>query len=214
MSTPELPKQTRGRPSVPESELKEKIIQATAESLIENGYQFTTIDNIAKRAGVAKKTIYRFVDNREALIELVILSWTDSFVPLFEREASSIDEFFDLLACNLNAIAQKVLSPSAVGLYRLLQTDFNQKNILLDKYQRSGIDRSRYLLKQWLAIHADKQLINNHDFTVMSDLILSMAIAEPLRQISLGIIPPGMTPELEQRIQHIICLCRFALQIA
>lgn len=211
MPKDESSKLTRGRPSVPEAELKEKIIQATAQSLLEEGYLSTTIDTVAKRAGVAKKTIYRFVDNRETLIEMVILSWTDSFVPLFEQEAQSTDNFFALLTQNINAIAQKVLSYEAVGLFRLLQTDFKQKHILLDKYQKSGIERSRQLLAQWLVRHEKKQLIKQADFMVLSDLILSMAIAEPLRQISLGLSPAGLTPTLEARTEHVVALCKHVL---
>lgn len=211
MPKDESSKLTRGRPSVPEAELKEKIIQATAQSLLEEGYLSTTIDTVAKRAGVAKKTIYRFVDNRETLIEMVILSWTDSFVPLFEQEAQSTDNFFALLTQNINTIAQKVLSYEAVGLFRLLQTDFKQKHILLDKYQKSGIERSRQLLAQWLVRHEKKQLIKQADFMVLSDLILSMAIAEPLRQISLGLSPAGLTPTLEARTEHVVALCKHVL---
>ncbi|HGV3503311.1 TetR/AcrR family transcriptional regulator [Providencia rettgeri] len=211
MQKDEPSKSTRGRPSVPEAELKEKIIQATAQSLLEEGYLSTTIDTVAKRAGVAKKTIYRFVDNRETLIEMVILSWTDSFVPLFEQEAQSTDNFFALLTQNLNAIAQKVLSYEAVGLFRLLQTDFKQKHILLDKYQKSGIERSRLLLTQWLVRHKEKQLIKQADFVVLSDLILSMAIAEPLRQISLGLSPAGLTPTIEARTEQVVALCKHVL---
>lgn len=212
MQKNEQSKSTRGRPSVPEAELKEKIIQATAQLLLEEGYLSTTIDTVAKRAGVAKKTIYRFVDNRETLIEMVILSWTDSFVPLFEQEAQSTDNFFALLTQNLNAIAQKVLSDEAVGLFRLLQTDFKQKHILLDKYQKSGIERSRQLLTQWLVRHKEKQLIKQADFVVLSDLILSMAIAEPLRQISLGLSPAGLTPTIEARTEQVVALCKHVLR--
>ncbi|WP_275076337.1 TetR/AcrR family transcriptional regulator [Providencia rettgeri] len=211
MQKNESSKSTRGRPSVPEAELKEKIIQATAQSLLEEGYLSTTIDTVAKRAGVAKKTIYRFVDNRETLIEMVILSWTDSFVPLFEQEAQSTDNFFALLTQNINAIAQKVLSYEAVGLFRLLQTDFKQKHILLDKYQKSGIERSRQLLAQWLVRHEKKQLIKQANFVVLSDLILSMAIAEPLRQISLGLSPAGLTPTIEARTEQVVALCKQVL---
>lgn len=212
MKKNEPSKSTRGRPSVPEAELKEKIIQATAQSLLEEGYLSTTIDTVAKRAGVAKKTIYRFVDNRETLIEMVILSWTDSFVPLFEQEAQSTDNFFALLTQNINAIAQKVLSYEAIGLFRLLQTDFKQKHILLDKYQKSGIERSRQLLAQWLVRHEKKQIIKQADFMVLSDLILSMAIAEPLRQISLGLTPAGLTPTIEARTEQVVALCKHVLR--
>lgn len=201
-------KQTRGRPSVPEAILKEKIMNAALDSLLEDGYQLTSIDNVAKRAGVAKKTIYRFIENREALVERVVLSWTDSFVPLFEQTATTRDELFHLLQNNLELIGKTVLSQKAVGLYRLLQTEFLHKDVLLKKYQQNGIERSRQLLTQWLAHHAQEKIIAHHDFTIISDLILSMAIAEPLRQISLGLSSAGLTSPLKQRIQHVIDFCR------
>ncbi|MBP6122497.1 MULTISPECIES: TetR/AcrR family transcriptional regulator [Providencia] len=199
---------TRGRPSVPEELLKEKIIQATVIVLLDQGYQAATIDNIAKQAGVAKKTIYRFVENREALIELVVLSWTDSFVPLFEQQATTADEFFDLLASNLDAIAQKVLSKEAIGLFQLLQTEFNQRDILLAKYQQSGIERCRHLLQNWLLKHQQKQVIAEHDFAIVSDFILSMAIAEPLRQMSLGLLNVNDLTSLKVRFAQVVRFCK------
>lgn len=201
-------KSTRGRPSVPEDVLKEKIIQATLALLIQQGYQATTIDSVAKQAGVAKKTIYRFVDNRESLIELVVLSWTDSFVSLFERTASSLDEFCALLTTNLAAIAQKVLTAEAIGLFKLLQTEFNQRDLLLDKYQKSGIELSRILLQDWLIKHHQQHIIAKYDFAVMSDFILSMAIAEPLRQMALGLLSPENNADFKLRIEQVVNFCR------
>ncbi|WP_323086051.1 TetR/AcrR family transcriptional regulator [Providencia alcalifaciens] len=208
MSNSSEKKPTRGRPSIPEALLKEKIMNAALNSLLEDGYQLTSIDNVAKRAGVAKKTIYRFMENREELVERVVLNWTDSFVPLFEQQAATRDELFNLLQNNLEIIAKTVLSQEAVGLYRLLQTDFAHKELLLEKYQQNGIERSRQLLNQWLTRHAQDEIIQQHDFAIISDLILSMTIAEPLRQISLGLSPAGLTPEFEQRIVHVIDFCR------
>ncbi|MBC5791393.1 TetR/AcrR family transcriptional regulator [Providencia sp. JUb39] len=208
MSNNSEKKPNRGRPSIPEALLKEKIMDAALNSLLEDGYQLTSIDNVAKRAGVAKKTIYRFMENREELVERVVLNWTDSFVPLFEQKATTRDELFNLLQNNLEIVAKTVLSQEAVGLYRLLQTDFVHKELLLEKYQKNGIERSRQLLNQWLTHHAQDEIIQQHDFAIISDLILSMAIAEPLRQISLGLSPAGLTPEFQQRITHVIDFCR------
>ncbi|TCT31493.1 TetR family transcriptional regulator [Providencia alcalifaciens] len=208
MSNNSEKKPNRGRPSIPEALLKEKIMDAALNSLLEDGYQLTSIDNVAKRAGVAKKTIYRFMENREELVERVVLNWTDSFVPLFEQKATTRDELFNLLQNNLEIVAKTVLSQEAVGLYRLLQTDFAHKELLLEKYQKNGIERSRQLLNQWLTRHAQDEIIQQHDFAIISDLILSMAIAEPLRQISLGLSPAGLTPEFQQRITHVIDFCR------
>ncbi len=199
---------SRGRPSMPEEELLDKIRQATIQLLINNGYHATTIDNVAKQAGMAKKTIYRFVNNREALIELVVLGWTDSFVPLFQKNADNSAHFFKSLAFNLTQICHKVLSVEAVGIFRLLQTDFAGKEALLAQYQKQGIERSRGLLADWLTKQAERQIITQQDFISLSDLILSMTIAEPLRQMSLGLVPPLPETDLTHRIDSVVQLCK------
>jgi hypothetical protein len=56
----------RGRPR--RAETAQAIVDATLALLAENGFQATTVDAIAERAGVAKNTIYRRWDSKEELI--------------------------------------------------------------------------------------------------------------------------------------------------
>ncbi|MEV6349259.1 TetR/AcrR family transcriptional regulator [Actinoplanes sp. NPDC051851] len=61
----------RGRP--PDLQLRSKILSAAEELLAESGYLGVTIDAVAGRAGVSKKTVYRFWAHKPALISDVIL---------------------------------------------------------------------------------------------------------------------------------------------
>lgn len=197
---------TRGRPSVPELVLREKIYQATKILLLNESYPLMTMDLIAKTAGVSKKTVYRFAKNRSELIEQIVKSWTDSFIPLFEQKAQSYSEFFALLETNLIAISEKVLSTEAVGLYRLLLSDLPERELLLAKYQHNGIERGRLILKQWLDKHP--QFIGDKETSILSDLILAMTIAEPLRQMALKLVKPMPEYNINPRVKSVIDLLK------
>jgi AcrR family transcriptional regulator len=60
----------RGRPPDPHS--RSRILAATESLLNEAGYLHVTIDEVAGRAGVSKKTVYRFWPHKAALISDLI----------------------------------------------------------------------------------------------------------------------------------------------
>ena len=78
--TPAAPR-PRGRPARPEHEANDAALAAATWLLLNEGYAATTMEAVAKRAGLAKKTLYRFAANREDLVALVVRSWTDGFRP-------------------------------------------------------------------------------------------------------------------------------------
>lgn len=198
--------QKRGRPARPEEKIRQEIYEATMSLLLQQGYSATTVDAIAKQAGIAKKTIYRFIKDKEDLVEQIVLSWTDNFVTIFHDQATDFDEFILLLSQHLHSMTQTVLNDDAVGLYKLLQETFPSREVLMEKYQRSGILRGRSLLTQWLQQQEKNGIIKSYDYAVLSDLLLAMVIAEPLRQIALGIIPPTPKSDFGPRIQQSIDL--------
>ncbi|MEB6537820.1 TetR/AcrR family transcriptional regulator [Serratia plymuthica] len=182
---------SRGRPSAPEAELRSAAVEATLALLLTQGYAATTVDAVAKRAGMAKKTLYRFAENRDALVMQAIASWTDAFQPAFEQDAQRAAEVTPLLEQGLHAIAQQVLNVQAVGVFRLLQSEFPGREALLATYQRNGIERGRAIVADWLQRQQRHGWLRELDCAQTSDLLLAMVMAEPLRQMALGLLPPG-----------------------
>lgn len=196
----------RGRPVVPEEELIAKIREASLCLLLSQGYSAMTMDAVAKRAGVSKKTLYRFAENREDLAEQIVRGWTDSFVPLFMQDAENKDDFYQLLEKNLTIMSHKVLSAEAAGLFCLLSSEFPGRELLLPRYQAGGIERGRALLAEWLSRHQD--FLSQTDTAQISDLLLSMVMAEPLRQIALKLAPPVPDYPIEPRIRAAVALLK------
>lgn len=67
------PRRARGRPSAEQAaELREDFLAAALQSFLERGYAATSIEAVARDAGVAKITIYRRYENKEALFHEVV----------------------------------------------------------------------------------------------------------------------------------------------
>ncbi|MGM7644921.1 TetR/AcrR family transcriptional regulator [Nocardia sp. JW2] len=72
-------RQGRGRPRDPQ--LDEQVLRATQELLVEQGFQATTIQGVARRAGVVATSIYRRWPNKIHLVEDAIFALDTGVVP-------------------------------------------------------------------------------------------------------------------------------------
>ncbi|MDR0217887.1 MAG: TetR/AcrR family transcriptional regulator [Enterobacteriaceae bacterium] len=177
----------RGRPPIPEKEMRQRIYNVTFSLLIEQGYNIATMDVIAQKAKIAKKTLYRFVRNREDLIEKMILDWADIPSPSLPDNVNSSQQVIVLLEEYLAEITNKYLSPDAIGLFKLLQSKLPYRDILLDKYQQTGLEKDKVILASWLEYQYKEGLLKKFNFTLFSELAISMIISDLLRKGALGL---------------------------
>lgn len=202
------PQKPRGRPPLSEDLLRGKVAGAATQLILAQGYAAMTMEAVAQRAGVAKKTVYRFAANREELVGLIVGNWTDSLPPAFEAEAADPAEAARLLETILVLIAERVLTAEAVGLFRVLVNDLPARNEVLAIYGRNGIERSRRMLADWLARHRSRGVLTLADPVLAADLILSMVVAEPLRQIAIGIAEPQPAWDIRPRVRAALDLLK------
>ena len=180
----------RGRPARAPEEAREAAVQAATWLLLHEGYAATTMEAVARHAGMAKKSLYQYAANREDLVALVVRGWTDAFLPAMAHDAAAPGEVLPLLREILQAMAARVLTADAVGLFRLLCTDFPARTDLLAVYQRNGIERGTALLAEWLQRQAARGHVVTGNAPELAGLLLAMVIAEPLRQMALGLLAP------------------------
>ncbi len=187
---PQPEKGLRGRPPRPEEDVRRALLQSAMDVLLESGYEAATMEAIARRAGVAKKTAYRHAENRQELIGLAVRQWTDGYAPSMQMDPQDTGDVAQALRTILENICMQVLSETAVRVFRLLTTEFPGKQELLDSYQRNGIERGQMLLSGWLEKQSRKGLLHAPEPAVLAKAILAMAVAEPLRQMALGMMRP------------------------
>ena len=195
--TPPRHPRPRGRPARPEAEQRAAVMAATTWLLLNEGYAATTLEAVARRAGMAKKTVYRYASDREDLVAQVVRGWTDGFAPVMAQDVTSVDEVLPALARVLQAIAERVLSADAVGMFRLLTADFPGRDAAA-----AGLPGERHRTRhghvgRLVPAPGQARTHPGERARVVAGLLLSMAIAEPLRAMALGLTPPPL-PELDR----------------
>src|SRR6476646_12035619 len=89
-------KRCRGRPQVrPDDETRQIIYEAARHEFADSGYAATSMETVARRAGVSTKTLYRLVPNKASLFEGMVSDRLDRFmseVNLRAIDCAEIDE--------------------------------------------------------------------------------------------------------------------------
>lgn len=80
--------------------MKEKIIQTTTELFLNLGFKSVTMDDIAEKMAISKKTIYTHFSNKTALVEATTLYIFDKISAIIQeiedRSPNPIEETFEI----------------------------------------------------------------------------------------------------------------------
>jgi TetR/AcrR family transcriptional regulator, mexJK operon transcriptional repressor len=128
-----------GRPSRDAAlQLRERILDVATELLFTHGYGATSIEAIARRARVSKRTFYQRFPDKPALISAVVVRLIDSLrppanIPLIEGEALE-----QILVHLGSLILQAALTPRVLQLQRLIVAESSRFPDLAAAVAKSG----------------------------------------------------------------------------
>ena len=98
------------------------VIQAAAELFVQHGYDGTSTEMIAERAGVSRQTIYNQFQSKEALFLAIAVDLVEEiFTPLGEAVEGTEDLRGALFAFAHNML-RKLLRPKTIAFHRLVIT--------------------------------------------------------------------------------------------
>lgn len=83
---------------------KKKLVEITLDTLIKEGFENVTLENVAAKAGVTRGAIYWHFKNKEALLDYIIKTKDEESVIILNNigksAASSMEKIDALIACN------------------------------------------------------------------------------------------------------------------
>src|SRR6266849_7669183 len=107
----------RGRPQVrPDDETRRIIYEAARHEFAGGGYAATSMETVARRAGVSTKTLYRLIPNKAALFEGMVSDRLDRFVSEVNLRAADHADLEQALAAALVACAELALDEETIAL--------------------------------------------------------------------------------------------------
>ncbi len=144
MAQPKPPKRQRRKDARPA-----ELIEAALQAFSETGFGGTKIEDIARRAGVAKGTVYRYFPTKDALFEAVV---REHITPIFARLESSGDSSGDA-SSQLVAIVRRIYTeliehPVRRTIMHILIAEGNRFPQLTEFYHAEVIAKGKRILRR------------------------------------------------------------------
>ncbi len=178
-----------GRPrQCSDEQRRDLLIEMAEEVFLEKGYHPATMDEVARRAGMSKKTIYTVFESKAALFDALL---TARLAPFADPIPDDGRPMADVLIEFLTGVSNVVLSPRHIALTRLLIAESPCSPDIGMALRRQAVCNGNSALDNWLARQAARGTLELDDVREAGSMLFGMAIGEPmLNHLTKG-DPPG-----------------------
>jgi AcrR family transcriptional regulator len=129
----------------------QELLEAAIDLFVERGYAATRLEDVARRAGVSKGTLYLYYENKEELFKAVV---RNNIVPVIGQAEASVAEFdghsADLLRQLIHSWWAHIGATKASGIVKLMLAEAGNFPELARFYQEEVISRGTNAMSMML----------------------------------------------------------------
>ena len=152
----------------------QELLDAALDLFVERGYASTRLEDVAKRAGVSKGTLYLYFTNKEELFKAVVRA---SIVPAIGAAEDAIAGFdghsADLLRYVMLGWWERLGATKASGIVKLVMAEAGNFPDLADFYRKEVIERSTDMLTGLLSRAAERGEFRPLNATLMTQVLIA-----------------------------------------
>lgn len=187
-----------GRPSRSASlELRERILSVATDLFLTQGYGLTTIEAVARRAGISKRTFYHRFEDKAALFTAVVHHVVAQLRPPADVPLLQGATVHGVLQRLAGLILRAALSPPALALHRLIVAESARfPQLIRAVNEQGGTDEATALISGLLARELDTASLPPAARAFAAQQFLQMVVALPQRR-AMGLGSPLTAAELD-----------------
>jgi len=134
-----------------EDERRRQLIAAAGDVFLRKGYHASTMADIARFAGMSKRTVYQIFAAKTGLFDALLTDWFAPFtVPVETGGRPAGDVLTDLL----NRVVTFALSDRQISMTRLLIAEASLSEDIAKALDRQGLGSGKGALEQFLGAEA------------------------------------------------------------
>lgn len=186
-----------------------EIIEAATEIFIQSGYAAANLDEVARRAGIAKGTLYRYFDDKETLFRAVVQHAIAANLAMLELAGGTITgSIAEIVPRLIKAAVQTSGGSKAPALARLVIAESQAFPDLATIWHDNVVSRVLSMLCALIGQAQEAGEVRPGDPLVHAFSIVGPVIAALLFREVFGIKSPQM-PDLERLAdQHVKTVLR------
>jgi TetR/AcrR family transcriptional regulator of autoinduction and epiphytic fitness len=194
----------RGRPRAASGEQRRQHLLDAAEAVfLTAGYHAATMDDLARAAGMSKRTVYQVVASKAALFEALL---NDRFCPLTLPCDDDGRPLAQQLSALLQTMAALCLAPQRIAMLRLMIAEAPLSRDMADAMERLGLGRGNGALEQWMDAQVALGRLRPGPVQEARKALFFTAFGEALLLTLLRVGEPPDAMEIERRIAYAVRL--------
>jgi TetR/AcrR family transcriptional repressor of mexJK operon len=162
-----------------------EIREAAIGAFLARGYDGTTMEEIAARAGVSKQTVYKHFTDKQHLFADIVLSTTDDMGALIGMIAERLPATTDLagdLAHLAETFLVALMQPRVLRLRRLVITSADRFPEISSAWYEQGFERVLAALARSFRALADRGLLAVDDSSAAAEHFVGMLFWIPVNR--------------------------------
>ena len=192
----------RGRPPVrSDEETRQIIFDAARQAFAADGYAATSTEELARRAGISTKTLYRLFPAKAALFEAMCADRLDRLLSDIDLRMGNDADIEEGLRGALLACTDLALDPEVVALQRMVLQESAAFPELAANFYRNGIARTSAALARWLRAQVKKKLVAIDDAEEAAGMLIGMVASAPQRAAIYGGVPLPSRKQIERHVR-------------
>jgi TetR/AcrR family transcriptional repressor of mexJK operon len=191
-----------GRPK--DTAKREEIVMAATLLFLENGYESTSMEAVARQAGVSKLTIYSHFADKKELFRAIVQTRCDQIgMPESFIDEAQLPVEEALLKISRFALA-RIFMPDSIRLIRMVQTEALHDPEIIKIYYEVGPRRVKNAFTDLLRKFDCQNKLSVPDPARASDQFFSLLKGEMLQNVLMLHAPVPGAEEIERHIQATI----------
>jgi AcrR family transcriptional regulator len=151
-----------------------ELLAAALDLFVERGFASTRLEDVARRAGVSKGTLYLYFENKEDLFKAVV---RNTIVPAIGEAELSIAEFdghsADLLRSVIHHWWQRLGATKASGIIKLVMAEADNFPELGKFYQEEVIKRGTAMISRMLERAIAREEFRPVNVTMVTQVVIA-----------------------------------------
>ncbi len=177
----------RGRPQLrPDCETLQIIFEAARHEFAGHGFAATSMETVARRAGVSTKTLYRLVPNKAALFEGMVSDRLNRLLTNVDLQTAEHADVEAALRDALMVCAELAFDEEVVAMQRMVLQEAGKFGDIAGTLYRNGMQRAVAALADWLRAQQKRGTIVLDDVDEAAGMLMGMLASAPQRAAIFG----------------------------
>ena len=152
----------------------QELLAAALDLFVERGYAATRLEDVARRAGVSKGTLYLYFTNKEELFKAVV---RENIVPALGEAEDIISSFeghsAELLRCVMTGWWARLGATKVSGIVKLVMAESGNFPDLAQFYQEEVIARSTTMMVGMFERAIERKEFRPIDVNIMTQVLIA-----------------------------------------